>query len=170
MECYPKHEKPLITSTNLKLIMTICNGLEDTAETRPLRVCQLVSMNVSSLQKLTRKMFVCTAPCSQLSKQIKLTEQSYLEACPQVYKLARTARNFIMQENWQQVPTQIRAECTLVSSTPHPLLLPIWRQQSLVHHVVVLSPSTFSVHHLPAAAKTQQHKNPLVPAPLESLT
>ena len=61
---------------------------EDTGETRPLRVCQCVFMNVSSLQKLTRKMSVHTAPCSQLSKQMKPAEQLFrgLPAGPQISK------------------------------------------------------------------------------------
>ena len=59
-----------------------------------------------------------------------LSPQSYSE-------LARTAWDFTTQGFSWQVPTQIQGECTTLSPTPHPLLLPIWSLHSLAHQIVV---------------------------------
>ena len=90
---------------------------------------QIVSMNASSLLKLTRKIFVHTTPCSQFSKQIKPTALGL--------RINRTTCDFMRQGIWRQDPTLIPGGRTMLSPAPHPLLLPIWRQHSLAHHVVV---------------------------------
>ena len=77
-------------------------------------------------------------------------------------------REFTMRGIWRQVPTQTHGGKTMVSSAPRSLLLPIRRQHSLTHHVVVLHFSKVLAHHLSATATAPENRNPLVPTPLQS--